>query len=318
MAKGAYAGIGGTAHKIKKTYLGINGVARKVKKIYIGVNGVARLAWQGTVPAGQVIFTSSQVWTVPDGVRKVDIFCVGGGGGGYLGSSYSSGGASGAGGGSGYTKTVLNADVSSGAQYSVTVGTGGNSNAYWPTVSAGTSSFGSLCSASGGYQGFAGVSTFDYGRNYSNGGSAGGNGAFNHNAQYVGETYTDMPVANGASDGGSSSQKGRYNDEYNITKTIPGQGTTTRAFSESYGTLYAGGGGGGAACFSTSGGIGGAGGGGNGGGGGSDSLGKNGDPGIPNTGGGGGGGQPPFYVSGVSGSGGAGGAGIVIVRWAEQ
>ena len=42
MAKGAYVGVDGVAHKIKKIYTGVDNVARKVKKGYFGVGGVAR------------------------------------------------------------------------------------------------------------------------------------------------------------------------------------------------------------------------------------------------------------------------------------
>ena len=42
MAKGAYVGVDGVAHKVKKIYTGVDNVARKVKKGYVGVGGVAR------------------------------------------------------------------------------------------------------------------------------------------------------------------------------------------------------------------------------------------------------------------------------------
>ena len=47
MAKKAYIGVDGIAHKIKKGYIGVNGVARKIKKAYIGIGGVARPCWSG-------------------------------------------------------------------------------------------------------------------------------------------------------------------------------------------------------------------------------------------------------------------------------
>ena len=47
MAKGAFIGVGGVAHKVKKGYIGVDGIARKIKKAYIGVGGVARLCWSG-------------------------------------------------------------------------------------------------------------------------------------------------------------------------------------------------------------------------------------------------------------------------------
>lgn len=42
MAKGAYVGVDGIAHKVKKIYSGVDNVARKVKKGYVGVGGIAR------------------------------------------------------------------------------------------------------------------------------------------------------------------------------------------------------------------------------------------------------------------------------------
>ena len=42
MAKGAYVGVDGIAHKVKKIYTGVDNVAKQVKKGYVGVGGVAR------------------------------------------------------------------------------------------------------------------------------------------------------------------------------------------------------------------------------------------------------------------------------------
>ena len=42
MPKGAYVGVGGVAHKVKKIYTGVDNVAKQVKKGYVGVGGVAR------------------------------------------------------------------------------------------------------------------------------------------------------------------------------------------------------------------------------------------------------------------------------------
>ena len=94
MAKALYIGDSSSlARKVKKIYIGgADGLAHKVKKIYIGdSNGTARLAYTGSVPAGEVIFTSSQVWTVPDGVSKVDVFMIGGGASGAKGNGVYSG-----------------------------------------------------------------------------------------------------------------------------------------------------------------------------------------------------------------------------------
>ena len=42
MAKGAYVGVNGVAHKVNKIYTGVDNVAKQVKKGYVGVGGVAR------------------------------------------------------------------------------------------------------------------------------------------------------------------------------------------------------------------------------------------------------------------------------------
>lgn len=47
MAKKAYIGVEGIAHKIKKGYIGVDNIAHKIKKAYIGIGGVARPCWSG-------------------------------------------------------------------------------------------------------------------------------------------------------------------------------------------------------------------------------------------------------------------------------
>ncbi len=208
---------------------------------------------------GQQVFTSSGTFTVPAMVRLVNIFCVGAGGAGGHGSSGKTGG----GGGAGYTNTV-SVNIAPGEALSVVIGgiAGNQGNGGSTYVShSGTN----LIYSSGGNGG-----------NYSaagNGGSGGGS-----------------PRANGGSNGSNGNL-------YSGTAG-KGQGSTTRAFGESSGTLYAGGGGGG------DGGSGGAGGGGNGSPGYSDP-----DYGSDGTGGGGGGGSNNWY------SGAPGGSGICIIRW---
>ena len=243
-----------------------------------------------TTARGTQTFKSSGTFTVPAGVTKIDIFCVGGGGAGRVGwvGSKNRGGRGGCG---GYTTTKKAISVTAGGKYTVTVGAGGSvkftdNKGNYQINSPGKSSFGTLVEAAGGDpQNDTSILDNAYWR----GGSGGGWGA-----NSVEETNAQA----GASDGGSRGN--------NI-----GQGTTTRAFGESSGALYAGGGGGGAAYRNDAsvqtGGAGGSGGGGKG----ADMNGWGNNAGA-NTGGGGGGGSG--VTSGYTG-GGAGGSGIVIVRW---
>ena len=86
--------------------------------------------------------TGASTWTKPAGCTKVIVKIVGGGGGGC--GHCESGGAG------GYSEKVI--DVTSVATVAVTVGGGGASIAYHNAApNGGTSSFGSYCSATGGY-----------------------------------------------------------------------------------------------------------------------------------------------------------------------
>lgn len=182
---------------------------------------------------------------------SIDVFLLGGGGGTYEnGSSAASGG-----GGGGYTRTGSSISISTGTTYTITVGAGGASGANGGTTSA----FG--LSASGG-KGVSGST---------NGGDGGSGGA----AYYA---------ASGGSDGGNGGKAGNDNG-----KGGTGQGSTTREFGETSGTLYAGGG----ACAI------GTGSGGNGGGGSSQASAG------ANTGGGAGGSNENAH---------SGGSGIVVIR----
>lgn len=229
-------------------------------------------------------YTYSQNVTVPAGYTLVDIFCVGGGGGGgrcYGSSSYhtTDGGGGGAG---GYTNTAYNITVHQGEVLNLIIGAGGaGSQNNYNGGNGGTTSVSRngviLCTANGGNGGY---SKGSHNVVPAKGGSDGGKGAYRDN-------YT-IAATNGASDGN------------------PGQGRTTRAFGESWNTLYCGGGGGGD-CDAGIQGAGGAGGGGAGG------NGRNqGQNGVPNTGGGGGGGGG-FW--GVNSPGGNGASGVVLIRF---
>lgn len=225
----------------------------------------------------------TQNYTIPVGYTKMDIFCVGAGGSGAYDSKSRQGGG---GGGGGYTKTVLNISVTAGQVLAVTVGAGiiykrgGTSS----VTRSGTV----LCTAAGGNPG-SNVDGGDPTKGYQggNGGSGGADGSY----------YNDSPAYPGGTNGGNG---GIISSAvYNGGK---GQGSTTRAFGEASGTLYAGGGGGGAwsAGNASAGGAGGGGAGGYGS--------QKGANGGTNTGGGGGG--DGSAKTGYS----VGGSGIVLIR----
>lgn len=92
------------------------------------------------------VFNSSGTFTVPVGITRIMIEVWGGGGGGTVGVSGSYGGSGGAGGG--YGKNIFT--VIPGTIYTVTVGSGGTGSCTLSPNSGGTSSFGSLISATGG------------------------------------------------------------------------------------------------------------------------------------------------------------------------
>lgn len=239
-----------------------------------------------TVPkiTGNQTFTGSGTFTVPEGVTKIKVFVVGGGGSGYKGTTSSSSATpgGGGGGGAGYTQTA-EYSVSQGQKCTITIGAGGGQNSNGLAQEGSTTSFrlpnGTTLTANGG-----GVDLWG-----GDGGSGGGPG---------GRTYsTRYPGGAGGSDGSDGVKQ--------YSSGGVGQHTTTRAYGESGGTLYAGGGGGGSAKQDNQPGAGGAGGGGAG-----ENYGEaNAHPGTANTGGGGGGGY------GGGSYGGSGGSGICLIKW---
>lgn len=211
----------------------------------------------------------------------IDVFLVGGGGGG--GTGVGNGG-----GGGGYTETHTSATVVTNTNYAIVIGDGGAANANGGDSSAFTfTAYGGKCRSS---------------NNIGYGGEGGSGG---------GAATSSSDTSNHTKWGGGSDGSAGYDNGSLITTQGHGlgQGTTTREFGESNGTLYAGGGGAGTNLGHT--GrvpqVGGAGGGGNG-------ASNNGGTiqataGTPNTGGGGGGGG---YNNASNGA--AGGSGIVIIR----
>lgn len=240
---------------------------------------------------GQQSFTSSGAFTIPAGVRSIDVFCVGGGGGGAGGDKGGTKYAAGGGGGGGYTATQKAIPVTPGQQISIVVGSGGSGGASMTSGTDGGTSYVTIsgtnyCTANGGKK----AAITPGGAGGSGGGGAGSTAGYN------------------GGNGGSDGSYGATGDPYGYGGS--GQKTTTRAYGESSNTLYAGGGGGGGngQYTNTNRGYGGAGGGGNG----SDAMGNLGSNGTAGTGGGGGGG---YQYGSAGGSGFAGGSGICLIRW---
>ena len=104
----------------------------------------------------RIMLKSSGTITFRRLTTPVDIFCVGGGGGGYL-----------CGGGGGYTATTKNQLLATRQPYTVTIGAGGGVGTTCG-MQGGTTSFGSVISAGGGYGGYSD------GQRGGDGGSGGG------------------------------------------------------------------------------------------------------------------------------------------------
>ena len=248
---------------------------------------------------GQQVITSSTIFRVPEGVTHITVFVAGGGGGGGHPTQVRQA-VPGAGGG--YTAT-REFDVTPLAEYAATIGAGGKGGVYqdYAGGNGGVTSFGNLISANGGNGTNGGQGTGGAG------GSGGGSRGRAASGDYGGE----------GGDGGTDGSHG-HGATGGSTVSGPGQGTTTKAFGESSGTLYSGGGGGGGYYngFGGSAGDSTAGSGGSGWGLDADGYGGPGGDGDANTGGagGGGGGGSSTSVS-RGGDGGAGGSGIIIVRW---
>ena len=271
---------------------------------------------QVTTGAMQIkTFTSSTTVSVPTGYTLADIFCVGGGGGGSAGRGPRYDCYAGGGGGSGRTATAKNIAVSAGQTLDVVIGAGGERVTSLNDGDGGNTSVSRsgavLCTAAGGTGGDGTTNLTT--RGGGSGGSGGGAG---------GERETNPSWREGGN-GGSDGSDGGDNGAGGVGRGGGrGQGTTTRAFGESGGTLYAGGGGGGGGGQSSGssvfqpGGAGGAGGGGKGG------EGRRHNPdaedganGTANTGGGGGGGGASSSDSSYVGTGGTGGSGLVLIRF---
>ena len=174
---------------------------------------------------GRQAFTSSGTFTVPSGVRSINIHCTGGGGNGQNMHYYSiSEIYGGCGGGGGYTSYTNNIPVSPGTQIPITVGGGAAVNG--ENANAGGTSSAIVNNVT--YQAIGGNKKQDGSTYRAFGGSGAGYSGIIHNGQTAGSA--------GGSDGSDGNGP-------NIYSRAQGQGTTTKEFGT--GTLYSGGGGGG-------------------------------------------------------------------------
>jgi hypothetical protein len=164
------------------------------------------------IPQMQV-FNSSGTFVVPNGVTNIMVEVWGGGGGGGGAASNTVGPYDGGNGGAGgYGKGIFS--VTSGASYSVAVGTGGAASS-----AGGASSFGSLIYASGGNPGGNGI-------NSSGDGGAGGesNGAINITGGSGDSIFDFYPIGHGgnAGCGGSGGAFGFSNNNPSLVNGFPG------------------------------------------------------------------------------------------------
>lgn len=155
-------------------------------------------------PQGMQVFTSSGTFTVPSGVTKLKLTCVGGGGGGggysQRGSYFGSGGS---GGGGGASEGVLT--VTSGQTISVTIGAGGGAG-------------GSLGSGGTAGSGASGGSTiFDV---ITAGGGGGGGGGYSASNGYLNGGAGSL----GGASGGSLNLSGMYGSSTSLAIGSYGSG----------------------------------------------------------------------------------------------
>lgn len=183
----------------------------------------------------RLLTSSTLTFTDLRGTTSIDIFMVGGGGGsssrtesGDYGTIHTGGA------GGGYTKTQKGVAVSANAGIAVSIGAGGTGG--WNPTAGGTTSVtvsGSTYSARGGNTGNKGW--FDTVAHAGSGGSGGSGGGGGSIGGWAGGT--------GGSNGGNGSSGKASPQE--AGSGAAGQGTTTRAFGESGGELFAYGGSGG-------------------------------------------------------------------------
>lgn len=217
MARVLYAGVGGTARRIKKLYAGVNGFAARIKKMYVGVNGVAREcfnlgvfeSYSGNFTVASVLvngrirslyaLTSSGVLTVKG---KVEFWMCSGGQAGMAGTTSSSYDMAWAGSG-GRGGASIQGQLTQG-DWTIVIGAGGSQD-------------------------------FEYG---------GLSSIENSSAAHTTGTPSDSNCGSGSGHGGAANKSGGYN-----TSGYSGSGKETSPFGITELGYHCAGGGGGSAVF---------------------------------------------------------------------
>jgi hypothetical protein len=171
-----------------------------------------------TAPQFQTaVFASSTTWTAPSGTTKVKVIAVGGGGPGYYLGCLGAGGAGGA--------IIAFVTVTGGTTYTITIGSGQAANS---GTSGGTTSFGSLVTATGGTAGGSGtggtsgtgsttgtaIKTGNAANNYLFAPLAGNGNSFSNSATAFSTTSFGAGSAGGQTNGTAGSYGGAILIEY--------------------------------------------------------------------------------------------------------
>jgi hypothetical protein len=165
---------------------------------------------------GQVI-TSSTTFTVPAGITKLKVTCIGAGGGGAGAIDSSDGAGEGGSGGAGGCAIKFVTGLTPGSTVTVTIGTGGGGGGRGTGAAGGSTSFGTYCVAGGGGGG-----------RYASGGGSGG-AALTYDLARSGDGGVQgggggiQPFGFGYGTGGESGY-GRGNESYQTVGKTGGAG----------------------------------------------------------------------------------------------
>ena len=142
--------VAGSADSTKKVRLEVDGLTTAQTRVITPPDVDVTLPYKPGTYGGSQVYTASDTWTKPAGLKRVRVIVTAGGGGG--GGCAQGGNATGGGGGAGATSidTIETADL--GATETVTVGAAGAASATGNNTggTGGTSSFGTHCACAGG------------------------------------------------------------------------------------------------------------------------------------------------------------------------